>query len=167
MKKVIMVLALAASAGITLPAAALAQEQTQAAAKPAQNVDIESDEMEIIDADKRAIFRGNVIARRTSETIKTPEMVVDYVEVKQPDGTTKSEVDTMDCKGPVTITTDTQTITGDHAIFHMRKDELIVTGNAKVVQGKTVLNGPQLVADLKTKRTVMKGGRVKGSFVPK
>ena len=62
--------------------------------------------------------------------------------------------------------TDSQTITGDHAIFHMQRNELIVTGNAKVVQGKTVLRGPELVADLKTKRTVMKGGRVKGSFVP-
>ncbi len=160
MKKVIMVLALAATAAVMQPHLAAAQQQTE-------SVDIESNEMEIIDADKRAVFRGNVIAKRTSETIKTPEMVVDYIEVKQPDGTTKSEVDTMDCKGPVTITTDTQTITGDHAIFHMQKNELIVTGNAKVVQGKTVLTGPQLVADLKTKRTVMKGGRVKGSFVPK
>jgi lipopolysaccharide export system protein LptA len=166
MKKVIMILALAASAGITLQAPLIAQAQSQEAPK-GENVDIESDEMEIIDADKRAIFRGNVVAKRTSETIQTPEMVVDYVEVKQPDGTSKSEVDTMDCKGPVTIKTDTQTITGDHAIFHMRKDQLIVTGNAKVVQGKTVLRGPQLLADLKTKRTVMKGGRVKGSFVPK
>lgn len=165
MKKLILMLALAASAGFATHAVQAAQ--TQAAAPKSENVDIESDEMEIIDADKRAIFRGNVIAKRTSETITTPEMVVDYVEVKQADGTSKSEVDTMDCKGPVTITTDTQTITGDHAIFHMRKDQLIVTGNAKVVQGKTVLRGPELVADLKTKRTVMKGGRVKGSFVPK
>ncbi|MFT3673644.1 LptA/OstA family protein [Aestuariivirga sp.] len=159
MRKVILMLALAASAAAMQPRVVLAQQQTE-------SVDIESNEMEIIDADKRAVFRGNVIAKRTSETIQTPEMVVDYIEVKQPDGTTKSEVDTMDCKGPVTITTDTQTITGDHAIFHMQKNELIVTGNAKVVQGKTVLRGPELVADLKTKRTVMKGGRVKGSFVP-
>jgi len=159
MRKVILMLALAASAAAMQPRVALAQQKTE-------SVDIESNEMEIIDADKRAVFRGNVIAKRTSETIQTPEMVVDYIEVKQPDGTTKSEVDTMDCKGPVTITTDTQTISGDHAIFHMQKNQLIVTGNAKVVQGKTVLRGPELVADLKTKRTVMKGGRVKGSFVP-
>jgi lipopolysaccharide export system protein LptA len=132
-----------------------------------ESVDIESNEMEIIDADKRAVFRGDVVAKRSTETINAKEMLVDYVDVKQPDGTSKSEVDTMDCTGPVTITTDTQKITGDHAIFHIRKDQLIVTGNVTVVQGKTVLKGPELHADLKTKRTVMKGGRVKGSFVPK
>ena len=48
---------------------------------------------------------------------------------------------------------------------------LIVTGNVQVVQGKTVINGPKLKVDLKTKRTVMTGGgaggRVKGRFVPK
>jgi lipopolysaccharide export system protein LptA len=72
----------------------------------------------------------------------------------------------MDCTGGVTITTPTQVITGNRAIFKVRKDELVVTGNVKVVQGKTVLRGPELLANLKTKRTVMKGGRVKGTFVP-
>lgn len=158
MKKLIMMLALAASTGFAFPHAAMAQQES---------VDIESNEMEIIDADKRAVFRGDVIAKRSTETIRAKEMLVDYVEVKQADGSMKSEVDTMDCKGPVTITTDTQKITGDHALFHIRKDLLVVTGNVTVTQGKTVLKGPEMHADLKTKRTVMKGGRVKGSFVPK
>jgi lipopolysaccharide export system protein LptA len=158
MKKSIMMLAVAATAAWATPQHALAQEES---------VNIEAGEMEIIDADKRAIFRGDVIAKRTSETIKAEEMVVDYVDVKQADGSSKSEVDTMDCTGGVTITTPTQTITGSRAVFHIRRDELVVTGNVKVVQGKTVLRGPELLANLKTKRTVMKGGRVKGTFVPR
>jgi lipopolysaccharide export system protein LptA len=44
---------------------------------------------------------------------------------------------------------------------------LDVTGNVKVVQGKTVLRGPRLNVNLKTKYTKMTGGRVKGRFVPK
>ena len=160
MKNWIMMLAVAASFAGSAPRLALAQAQEE-------SVNIEASEMEIIDADKRAIFRGDVVAQRSSETIKADQMVVDYVDVKQPDGTSKSEVDTMDCTGGVTITTPTQTITGSRAVFHIRRDELNVTGNVKVVQGKTVLRGPELVANLKTKRTVMKGGRVKGTFVPK
>lgn len=158
MKKSIMMLAVAATAAWAAPQRAMAQEES---------VNIEAGEMEIIDADKRAIFRGDVIAKRSSETIKAEQMVVDYVDVKQADGSSKSEVDTMDCTGGVTITTPTQTITGSRAVFHIRRDELVVTGNVKVVQGKTVLRGPELLANLKTKRTVMKGGRVKGTFVPK
>lgn len=156
---VLAVLAILAAAVVATLGPGMAQAQEE-------SVNIEAGEMEIIDADKRAVFRGDVVAKRSSETINAQEMVVEYVDVKQADGSTKSEVDTMDCTGSVTITTPTQTITGDRAVFHVRKDELVVTGNVKVVQGKTVLRGPELVANLKTKRTVMKGGRVKGTFVP-
>jgi lipopolysaccharide export system protein LptA len=131
-----------------------------------QPVDIEASEMEIIDADKKAIFRGNVIAKRPKDTIVADTMIVTYIDEKQPDGTTKSAVDVLDCTGNVKITTTGQVVTGNKAIFHVRQDRLDVTGNVVVTQGKTVIRGPHLVADLKTKHTIMKGGRVKGSFVP-
>jgi hypothetical protein len=35
-----------------------------------------------------------------------------------------------------------------------------------VVQDRTVLKGKQLFVDLKTNRSELSGGRVKGSFVP-
>jgi lipopolysaccharide export system protein LptA len=36
----------------------------------------------------------------------------------------------------------------------------------KLVQGSTVLTGKELRADLNTDKVEMKGGRVKGSFLP-
>jgi lipopolysaccharide export system protein LptA len=130
-------------------------------------VDIEASEMEILETDKRAIFRGDVVAKRPSDTIRCQEMMVFYVDVKQADGSSNTEVDKLDCKSAVTITTATQTITGDLAVFKLRQDLLDVTGNVKVVQGKTVIRGPHLTVDLKSKRTKMSGGRVTGKFVPK
>jgi lipopolysaccharide export system protein LptA len=130
-------------------------------------VDIEASEMEILETDKRAIFRGDVVAKRPTDTIRCQEMIVNYVDVKQTDGSSNTEVDKLDCKSAVTITTTTQTITGDLAVFQLRQNILNVTGNVKVVQGKTVIRGPKLTVDLKTKRTKMSGGRVKGQFVPK
>ena len=168
MKRLILALALGASlpmATMGLPRIVHAQD-TAAADDKKQPVDIEASEMEIIDADKKAIFRGNVIAKRPKDTIVADTMIVTYVDEKQPDGTTKSAVDVLDCTGNVTITTTGQVVTGDHALFHVRQDRLDVTGNVVVTQGKTVIRGPHLIADLKTKHTVMKGGRVKGSFVP-
>jgi lipopolysaccharide export system protein LptA len=157
MKTLIRVAAVAAAMTLTAAASVWAQEES---------VNIEAGEMEIIDADGKAVFRGDVVAKRSSETIRAREMVVTYVEVKLADGSSKTEVDTMVCTGDISIVTPTQTITGSKAVFQVRKDQLVVTGNVKVVQGKTVLRGPELVANLKTKRTVMKGGRVKGTFVP-
>lgn len=142
----------------------------QARAQTAVNagaVDIEASEMEILETDKRAIFRGDVVAKRPTDTIRCAEMVVYYVDVKQPDGSSNTEVDKLDCKSAVTITTTTQTITGDLAVFQLRQNLLDVTGNVKVVQGKTVIRGPHLTVDLKSKRTKMSGGRIKGRFIPK
>ena len=100
----------------TLPTLAHAQE--------AGAVDIEANEMEILETDKRAIFRGDVVAKRPSDTIRCAEMVVTYIDVKKADGTTGTEVDQLDCKGSTTIATATQTITGDLAVFYVRRDSL-------------------------------------------
>lgn len=150
-----------------LAALALVAHATAVQAQSSGTVDIEASEMEILETDKRAVFKGDVVAKRPNDTIRCQEMVVEYVDVKQSDGSSNTEVDSLDCKSAVTIVTDTQTITGDLAQFALRKDVLTVTGNVKVVQGKTVIRGPRLTVDLKNKRTKMEGGRVKGQFVPK
>ncbi len=129
-------------------------------------VEVTANEMEIAEGGKQATFRGAVDAVRTDGRIKSDTMVVDYADVKQPDGTMKSEVSKLDCTGNVTITTSTQVITGQWAKMDVIANKLVVGGNVKVVQGKTVLKGPKLNVDLTTKKTVMSGGRVTGSFAP-
>jgi lipopolysaccharide export system protein LptA len=140
------------------PAPVFAQDSGQ--------VDIEASEMEILETDKKAIFRGNVVAKRPSDTIACEEMVVTYADDQSGSAEGSTRVQKIDCKSAVSIKTSSQNITGDLAQFFLLKDELIVTGNVKVVQGKTVIRGPRLTVDLKSKRTRMSGGRVKGSFTP-
>jgi len=95
------------------------------------------------------------------------ELKVKYDEVKQPDGTTKTDATDLDAKGNVVIKTAKETITGDWAKYNPQTDELVVGGNVKLVQGSTVLTGKELKANLKTDKIEMGGGRVKGSFLPK
>jgi lipopolysaccharide export system protein LptA len=130
-------------------------------------VEVEANEMEIIDADKQAIFRGKVDAVRGDQHIKSDIMTVFYAEVKQPDGTSKSQASKLDATGNVIITTKKQTITGDWAKMDILANTLLVGGGVKLVEGKTSLRGEKLTVDLNTDRTLMTGGRVKGSFVPK
>jgi lipopolysaccharide export system protein LptA len=130
-------------------------------------VDVEANEMEIIDADKQAIFRGKVDAVRGDQHIRSDIMTVFYAEVKQPDGTSKSQASKLDATGNVTITTKKQVITGDWAKMDILANTLLVGGGVKLVEGKTSLRGEKLMVDLNTDRTLMTGGRVKGSFVPK
>jgi lipopolysaccharide export system protein LptA len=139
----------------------------RAVEKVSQPVEVEANEMEIIDADKQAVFRGQVDAVRGDQHIRSDIMTVFYADTKQADGTSKSEVSKLDATGNVTVTTAKQVITGEWAKMDVTANTLVVGGKVKVVEGKTMLQGEKLNVDLNTNRTLMTGGRVKGSFVPK
>ncbi len=151
-----------------LPASAQTVDATAATkeAKTPQNVDIEADTMEILDKDKKAIFKGNVKAVRGKVTLTSDTLVVTYTETPDASGGKKTEVTFLDASGNVVIVSGTQTVTGKTANMDVKANKLWVKGGAKVVQGKTIMNGDQLFVDLNTNKSEMTGGRVKGSFVP-
>jgi lipopolysaccharide export system protein LptA len=170
-----------------MPVAAQTVDTADAAkgAKTPQNVDIEADTMEILDEQRKAIFKGNVSAVRADVTLKCDKLVVSYTETAtapaakkggeaqpaadtgtQDTGDKKTEVTFLDAEGNVVITTRRQTVTGKTAHMDVKANKLWVKGGTKVVQGKTIMNGEQLFVDLKTNKSEMTGGRVKGSFVP-
>lgn len=160
------------SRGMATAALALALMGSHGLASPARAANdgemiIEAAEMEVVDANKTAVFRGNVVATRQDQTVSSDAMTVTYTDVKQADGSTKSEANVLDAVGGVTITTAKQTITAAKAHIDVGKDTLTATGNVRVVQGKTVLTGEHLTSDLKGGHTVMSGGRVRGTFVPR
>jgi lipopolysaccharide export system protein LptA len=131
------------------------------------NVNVEADAMEIIDAEHKTIFTGNVVAKRPTDTIRADEMIVTSAEQKQTDGTTKSVTDFVNAKGNVTINTKNATITGEWCKFDVLHNQLVVGGNVRLTQGATIVKGQKLNVDLATNHLQMSGGRVSGSFVPK
>lgn len=151
----------------TAAPAATADTGAKGKAAPPTPIDVVSNEMEILDKEKKAIFRGAVDATKGTTNIKSDTLTVTYADVKQPDGTTKTDATDVDARGSVVITTPKEKITGDWAKYNPQTEKLTVGGNVKLVQGTTVLQGNELVSDLKTSRTQMTGGRVKGSFLPK
>ena len=146
---------------------ALALPAFRLAAQAAGAVDISADNMEILDAEHKTIFRGNVVAVRSSDTTKSDEMTVTSGDEKQTDGTTKNVTKTVDCQGNVNITTKSAMITGDWCKLDVQHDKLVVGGGlVSLTQGATVVKGKQLDVDLKTNHLQMSGGRVSGNFVP-
>jgi lipopolysaccharide export system protein LptA len=132
-----------------------------------KQTDIVADQMEILDKEHRATFTGNVDMKRPDVHWTCDQMVISYEDAKQPDGTTKSQVTTVDSTGNVTIVNKSQTITGNWAKMDVKANKLQVGGNVKVVQGKSILYGELMKTDLNTNKTEFSGGRVKGSFLPK
>ncbi|MFN4141923.1 LptA/OstA family protein [Aestuariivirga sp.] len=156
-------LAALCGAALLLISAGPLKAQTATAPLP---VDVAANEMEILDAENKAIFRGAVDATRGTTNLKADQLTVTYADVKQKDGTTKTDATDLDARGNVTIKTPQETITGDWAKYNPQTEKLVVGGKVKLVQGATVLTGSELQADLRTDKIQMSGGRVRGSFLP-
>jgi lipopolysaccharide export system protein LptA len=159
------VLALLAGAP-AVPAQTVDTKAAAAEAKTPQDVDVEADQMEVLDKEKRAIFKGNVVAKRGGTTLKCDTLVVTYQEIQEAGGEKKTEVTFLDATGNTTILTSRQTITGEKAHMDVKANTVTVEGGVRVVQGKTIITGQRLFSNLDTNKSEMTGGRVKGSFVP-
>jgi lipopolysaccharide export system protein LptA len=142
------------AAALVLVSTGPLRAQTASAPVP---VDISANEMEILDAEKKAVFRGAVDATRGTTNLKADALTVTYAEVKQPDGSSKTDATDLDARGNVIIKTPGETITGDWARFDPPANQLVVGGGMKLVRGDTVLTGNELRADLNTDMSDAKG----------
>jgi len=149
-------------------AAAQVVDTTAAAqdTKTPKDVDVEADQMEVLDKESKAIFKGNVVAKRGNTTLKCDTLVVSYQQNQQAGGDKKTDVTFLDATGNTTIITNRQTVTGEKTHMDVKANTVTVEGNVKVVQGKTIITGQRLFSDLNSNKSEMTGGRVKGSFVP-
>jgi len=161
-----------ALAGLMVPAGPLLAQTTidtseiaQSARQPGE-VNIEADRMEVLDQESRAIFIGNVDAKRGNIAFKTDRLVADYEETAGQSGEGGTNVTFLEATGAVVIETAQQRITGAWAKMDVKSNQVTVGGNVVVTQGSTVLRGEQLVVDLDKDTSEMTGGRVKGRFVP-
>ncbi len=142
-------------------------------------INIEADMLEIRDANKIAIFSGNVIAVQGKMTMRSKRLKVKYAgQQTAAAGENKSggsQITSITAEGKVMIETgDNQTATSDRAFFDVIKQTVTISGNVVLSQGENVIEGDQLVIDLKTNssRFVNRDGaskrqRVRGLFVPR
>ena len=137
-------------------------------------LDIESDTLEVQDAQKVAIFRGNVKAVQGNMTLRSRELHVKYAGEQSAEGK-GNEITDIRATGPVIITTDQeQTATSDWAHFDVKSQKVTIGGNVVLSQGENVIRGDRLVIDLTTGRSRFENEgergqrkRVRGLFKPK
>ena len=136
----------------------------------AREIRIESDIMEVEQKGKRAIFTGNVDARRGTVRLRTKRLVANYREVKSGNNA-RTEITKLDARGGVVVTSKDQKATGNWAIMDVPSGKVTMGGSVILTQGKTVIRGEKLELDLNSGRSRLigsaaSGGRVKGVFVP-
>jgi lipopolysaccharide export system protein LptA len=185
----------AAAAAVSAYPAAAQQPPAAAPAKPAQPsrapifgagsgpIDISADELEVINSENRAVWKGNVEAIQGTNRLRTPLLNVYFAKSNGAAANTSGgsssgglgagfgSIQRMEADGPVYYVTPTQNARGDHATYEAGSNQIVMTGNVVLVQDKNVVQGDRLTIDTVTNHTTLvsnsparSGKRVRGVF---
>lgn len=152
-------------------------------------IKIDADRLDVFDKEGRAVFSGNVVAVQGDSTMRCSAMNVFYEGGRgaaaaggiaavggvavggspasaAPGVPGGDAIKKIECRGPVTITSKTQTATGDRAEFDRKKNKVTLLGNAALSDGPNVTRGERISYDLNSGVANVEGGRVRALIVP-
>ncbi|MEM8749154.1 MAG: LptA/OstA family protein [Pseudomonadota bacterium] len=166
-----LVIAMAAMATLN---AAQAQVSGEAFSGFRQNssdpIQIEADELEVIDSQSKAIYRGNVKVRQGPSLITTSNLEVRY---RRGGNGGQGDIDRLILTGGVVATSNNNKVSANSGTFFVRTEEIVLSGDVVISQGDNVAAGCELKANLKTNVANLSAcnsgstpGRVKTVFTP-
>ena len=133
-------------------------------------IDVTADQLEMVDAQHLAIWRGNVEAVQNGNRLVADVLNV-YFSGKAAPGAPKAsapapttaggagadwgDVERLVADGHVFYVSADQTARGEHAVYEAAPDLITMTGDVVLVQGKNVTKGDKLVIDVKTNHAVL------------
>jgi lipopolysaccharide export system protein LptA len=134
-----------------------------------QPIQIESNKLEVREAESMAIFSGDVSVVQGPTLLKAGKMTVYYAKDGGSATTGSANIDRLEVDGKVYVKSETQVATGDKGTFDMKTEILTLSGKQVVLsEGTNVLTGCKLTVDMKSGQAEVEGcgGRVKGLFQP-
>lgn len=148
-----------------------------------QPIAIESDQLDVDDANSLATFTGNVSVSQGETLIKTAKLLVYYAkDAAGKAGATGSgsatpvsggglpggsnQIDRIEASGKVYIKSLDQVATAERANFDMKTQIAVLTGNVVLSQGENVARGEMLTIHMETGVAQFGGGRVKLLMAP-
>jgi lipopolysaccharide export system protein LptA len=163
---------------VAAPAIAQAQEGTSRLTglrmSGSEPIQIESDKLEVLDNESRAVFTGNVNVTQGPTLLKAGRMVVHYAGQGANPTDGNSQIERLEVEDKVYIKSQNQVATGDKGMFDMASEVLTLSGKEVVLsEGTNVLVGCKLTVQMKTGRAQVDGcasgggsGRVIMSITP-
>jgi lipopolysaccharide transport protein LptA len=103
----------------------------------ANPIEVKADSLQVFSTEKRALYTGHAVAKRSQTTI-----TCDQIEVRL--GKT-DEIETVIADGHVVATEGDREVTGTHAIFNNTTGVMTLTGNPKGKQGFREVTGDEVV----------------------
>jgi lipopolysaccharide export system protein LptA len=128
-------------------------------------VDISADEVEVLNTENKAIWRGSVEAIQNQNRLRTPQLTVFFAKSANAPasagapggglGAGFGSIQRMEAEGPVYYVTPSQNARGDHATYDAATNTIVMTGNVVLVQDKNVVQGDKLTIDTQTNHSVL------------
>lgn len=142
--------AAAFACGLTAAAGPASAQLAQKADAP---IDLAANELEVVDAQCLAIYRGAAEALQDTSRLRAGTMKIYY---KSGAGSARGgggcggELDRLEAQGDVYYVTPQQRVHGDAAVYEAATDTLTITGDVVASRGQDVLTGAKLVINTKT-----------------
>ena len=144
-------------------------------------IDITADELELVDAQHLAIWRGDVEALQGRNRMRADVLNIYFS--GEPSAASAStgapgrnwgKVQKVVSEGNVFFISPSQTARGDHGLYDLASNSITITGDVIVSQGQSVVHGDKMIIDVKSGRATMASsargrgapGRVRGIFYP-
>jgi LPS export ABC transporter protein LptC len=138
---------------------------------PNSPIKMTSNQLDVDDQAKTAIFSGDVVAEQGDFVMRTPMMVATYtgaagiadVATTNPEAAKAppAQISRIQAKQKVQVTTkDGRTVDGDWADVDMKANTVTVGGNVVLAQGKSLVRGTKLVIDMNTGESKMESDGV-------
>ena len=134
----------------------------QALGKESLPIKIVSDRLEADDMARKVKFIGHVIVRRGDVTLYAHEVLVTYLQGK-------GDIEEIAASGEVRIIQIDRIATAEHATLFQKEGKIVLTGSARLVQGKDSIEGEEITVLINEEKSIIKaqqGGRVNAIFHP-
>ena len=156
-----------ASAGLALAAGA-AGAQAPVAPMDEGPLDVSADDLQVFEADGRAVYSGDVNAVRGGARLRADRVTVFFSDA---DGGRFDAVSRLIAEGEVYYVTAAEVAHGERGVYDVEADTITLTGDVVLTQGCNVSTGSRLVADVTTGVSRLDGsgsnggdGRVRSVF---
>jgi len=176
-------------AGLAMTLVAAGPASAQLAQNSDAPVDISADQLEVVNTQCLATYRGAAEAMQDTARLRADVLKIFYKTRQAPTGPQTSaaqaagatgamggkcdsQLDRMEAAGTVYYVTPQQRVRGDSAVYEAGSDTLTLTGDVIAIQGQNVLRGSKLVIRISTGDAQMqsggkgKGGRVRTVIYP-
>ena len=140
-------------------------------------ISIEADRLDYFEKEGRAVYDGHVVVVQGETKLTCARLAIfmdkpgaaaeaPKAEAAAPDASNRLKH--MDCAGPVTVVSKTQTATADNGSYDKTRGNVVLNGHVVLTDGRNVTKGDKLIYDLATGQAAVQGGtgRVTGSFLP-